>query len=66
MPASTLSGRSIALLRVNLDKYTSEGRSISHGKCTRTPKSVSRQRWQLDGGQCTLLTNKARILTIKH
>jgi hypothetical protein len=30
------------------------------------PKSVSRQRWPLDGGQCTLLTNKARILTIKH
>jgi hypothetical protein len=36
MPASTLSGRSIALLRVNLDKYPSEGRSISHGNCTRT------------------------------
>jgi hypothetical protein len=29
------------------------------------PKSVSRQRWLLDGSQCTLLTNKARILTIK-
>jgi hypothetical protein len=38
MPASTLSGRSVALLRVNLDDYTSEGRSISHGNYTRTPK----------------------------
>jgi hypothetical protein len=36
MPASTLSGRSVALLRVNLDDYTSEGRSISHGNYTRT------------------------------
>jgi hypothetical protein len=38
MPASTLSGRSVALLRVNLDDYTSEGRSISHGNYTRTNK----------------------------
>ena len=36
MPASTLSGRSVALLRVNLDDYTSEGRSISHGNYTTT------------------------------
>ncbi len=35
MPASTLSGRSVALLRVNLGNYTSQGRSISHGNCTR-------------------------------
>ena len=35
MPASTLSGRSVALLRVNLGDYTSEGQSISHGNCTR-------------------------------
>jgi hypothetical protein len=36
MPASTLSRRSVALLRVNLDDYTSEGRSISNGNYTRT------------------------------
>src|ERR1700741_4246650 len=35
MPASTLSGRSVALLRGNLDDCTSEGRLISHGNCTR-------------------------------
>src|ERR1700719_2206578 len=40
MPASTLSRRSVALLRVNLDECTSEGRSISHGNCTRILKSL--------------------------
>src|SRR6202043_2551306 len=40
MPASTLSGRSVALLRVNLDDYTSEGRSISNGNYTRTNSLV--------------------------
>src|ERR1700730_10248330 len=35
MPASTLSGRSVALLRVNLGDYTSESQSIYHGNCTR-------------------------------
>jgi multidrug efflux pump subunit AcrA (membrane-fusion protein) len=29
-----LSGRSVALLRANLDDCTSEGRLISHGNCT--------------------------------
>ena len=34
MPASTLSGRSVALLRVRLDDCTpSEGQLISHGNC---------------------------------
>src|SRR5260370_42676130 len=40
MPASTLSGRSVALLRVNLDDYPSEGRSISHGNYTRTDNKL--------------------------
>src|ERR1700746_3276099 len=39
MPASTLSGRSVALLRGNLDDCTSEGRLISHGNCTRIQKT---------------------------
>src|ERR1700731_2515750 len=42
MPASTLSGRSVALLRVNLDDYTSEGRSISHGNYTRTQVFITK------------------------
>src|ERR1700732_4253953 len=33
-------GRSVALLRVNLGDYTSEGQSISHGNCTRIKKWV--------------------------
>src|SRR5208337_966394 len=37
MPASTLSGRSVALLRVRLDDCTpSEGQLISHGNCARS------------------------------
>src|SRR5271166_3675001 len=39
MPASTLSGRSVALLRVRLDDCTpSEGQLISHGNCARSLK----------------------------
>src|SRR5271165_5986351 len=43
MPASTLSGRSVALLRVRLDDCTpSEGQLISHGNCARSQNKIGR------------------------
>src|SRR6202043_2523788 len=67
MPASTLSGRSVALLRVNLDDYTSEGRSISNGNYTRTDFSPG-PKLNIDGKVltthlCLILDDHSRLIT---
>ena len=63
MPASTLSGRSVALLRVNLGNYTSQGRSISHGNCTRTLFLWSRESNPGFGSVRKLIKNSAKKLS---
>ena len=52
MPASTLSGRSVALLRVRLDDCTpSEGQLISHGNCARSEKLLLKAGAKTEAGQ---------------